>query len=193
MRYFNPRPPGGVRLYFLHHSSASHGFQSTHPGRGATSVFIFFAYIISQISIHAPRVGCDPIIKQSLQTIKISIHAPRVGCDMPMCEVVRRSWSISIHAPRVGCDSRWSCFRSTVRWISIHAPRVGCDLSSFALFKAVAISIHAPRVGCDCAHKACGSAVLAFQSTHPGWGATQKCIKDEMAFMFFCAYFFICV
>lgn len=32
-----------------------------------------------------------------------------------------------------------------------------------------------------------------FNPRTPGGVRQQKCIKDEMAFMFFCAYFFICV
>lgn len=32
-----------------------------------------------------------------------------------------------------------------------------------------------------------------FNPRTPGGVRRQKCIKDEMAFMFFCAYFFICM
>ena len=34
------------------------------------------------ISIHAPIVGCDPMIIKISDDFKISIHAPIVGCDM---------------------------------------------------------------------------------------------------------------
>ena len=78
------------------------------------------------ISIHAPRVGCDgsgsggSADAQEFQSthpvwgatgggaggellLAISIHAPRVGCDS-RARVNRYDFKISIHAPRVGCD-----------------------------------------------------------------------------------------
>ena len=58
--YFNPRTPGGVRRYLLLYQQRT-----------------------SDISIHAPRVGCDlPTQSLSIWTYPISIHAPRVGCDL---------------------------------------------------------------------------------------------------------------
>ena len=55
------------------------------------------------------------------------------------------------------------------------------------------ISIHAPRVGCDDAKEKQNDCTNHFNPRTPGGVRQQKCIKDEMAFMFFCAYFFICV
>ena len=55
---FNPRSPCGER-------HAGH----THLVHGDT------------ISIHAPRVGSDPVLHHGLQDDRISIHAPRVGSD----------------------------------------------------------------------------------------------------------------
>ena len=58
-----------------------------------------------EISIHAPRVGCDQEQNDWLDKfLKISIHAPRVGCDEEL-EALDAYGDISIHAPRVGCDS----------------------------------------------------------------------------------------
>ena len=60
-------------------------FQSTHPVRGATAAEKSKQQA-QQISIHAPREGCDSasflIDKES---IAISIHAPREGCDITAC------------------------------------------------------------------------------------------------------------
>ena len=55
---FNSRTPGGVRP--ASHLSLSWVimFQFTHPGRGATALGIKF-YSRSEVSIHAPREGCD--------------------------------------------------------------------------------------------------------------------------------------
>ena len=56
--HFNPRPPCGGRR-----AGAECG--GTPAG----------------ISIHAPRVGGDPVLFISLEMDTISIHAPRVGGD----------------------------------------------------------------------------------------------------------------
>ena len=56
--YFNPRTPGRVR-----------------PQLGKVPKNS------SKISIHAPRVGCDPNFLNGFFFSVISIHAPRVGCD----------------------------------------------------------------------------------------------------------------
>ena len=55
---FNPRTPRGVRQFHQPSYSATGGFQSTHPARGATSTSNSSRARIA-ISIHAPREGCD--------------------------------------------------------------------------------------------------------------------------------------
>ena len=58
MGYFNPRTPCGVRPDSSPVTSAPIKFQSTHPVRGATTgdgVVV----TKNEISIHAPRAGCD--------------------------------------------------------------------------------------------------------------------------------------
>ena len=105
-------------------------------------------FLLSKISIHAPRVGCDPLSYNTGYIPKsISIHAPRVGCDFPD-GTMQYMFSISIHAPRVGCDilvrllGLAHIFQSTHPvWGATNTHHME-SLSSF-------ISIHAPRVGCD--------------------------------------------
>ena len=58
MCYFNPRTPGGVRHAGGYEPANENGFQSTHPGWGATNKFRDVCQAAG-ISIHAPRVGCD--------------------------------------------------------------------------------------------------------------------------------------
>ena len=124
------------------------------------------------ISIHAPRVGCDPVQRgPDPGGPEISIHAPRVGCDNTEAnkewnEAVFQSthpvWGattvearyriqgeISIHAPRVGCDPSPSWTR--LRPLNFN-PRTPCGVRRFGVFsiyEILPISIHAPRVGCD--------------------------------------------
>ena len=38
--------------------------------------------LVLRISIHAPREGCDGVLRDGIEVIEIiSIHAPREGCD----------------------------------------------------------------------------------------------------------------
>ena len=56
-------------------------FQSTHPVRGATDGN-YVPKARFNISIHAPREGCDGALIDKMQAaLNISIHAPREGCD----------------------------------------------------------------------------------------------------------------
>ena len=55
------------------------------------------------ISIHAPREGCDRIVRLTNPHGHISIHAPREGCDT-ILGFRAAHIQISIHAPREGCD-----------------------------------------------------------------------------------------
>ena len=61
--------------------------------------------ILTDISIHAPRVRCDlDEIVDKLDSQIISIHAPRVRCDVVVKISISKGMIISIHAPRVRCD-----------------------------------------------------------------------------------------
>ena len=80
-RYFNPRSPRGERPGRSHGAGGTHGFQSTLPARGATSLHIAKA-LHRGISIHAPREGSDGYIVYAASDGWISIHAPREGSDI---------------------------------------------------------------------------------------------------------------
>ena len=56
-------------------------FQSTHPVRSATIQHAAH-FRHADISIHAPRAGCDTGMHPHFCRKDISIHAPRAGCDM---------------------------------------------------------------------------------------------------------------
>ena len=56
--YFNPRTPRGVRRFGCHITPLFYQFQSTHPARGATAMRALDELEV-EISIHAPREGCD--------------------------------------------------------------------------------------------------------------------------------------
>ena len=171
-------------------------FQSTHPGWGATAALGTLLWV-AQISIHAPRVGCDNTADAPLYAaIRFQSTHPGWGATCaPRC--LGRVRCISIHAPRVGCDAIRADRLYGQKKISIHAPRVGCDLSSLiggivsigsfqsthpgwgatyiALMRSAKRAYFNPRTPGGVRH-ACWVSIrlqVKFQSTHPGWGATQ--------------------
>ena len=101
--HFNPRTPCGVRQLSLLNVFKLFRFQSTHPVRGATCYWVLYFCKNTDISIHAPRAGCDLRVDMLDDLAEISIHAPRAGCDFGYTLKSRQS-IISIHAPRAGCD-----------------------------------------------------------------------------------------
>ena len=144
---FNPRSPHGERPVDRVKPYARNAFQSTLPARGATEVHAH-APFISDISIHAPRTGSDPIRFINSTDEIISIHAPRTGSDdsiAPTGDV----HGISIHAPRTGSDVHRVLILLPEN-ISIHAPRTGSDQHiCWTCNNFQQISIHAPRTGSD--------------------------------------------
>ena len=134
-------------------------FQSTHPVRGATRSRAE-DQAGQEISIHAPRAGCD-VRKQRAQQESgkfQSTHpvrgATRRGAPYQRC---RR---ISIHAPRAGCDVVLQRHRQPLR-ISIHAPRAGCDVRSDAYARShqdfnprtpCGVRLDPARISCFCAN-----------------------------------------
>ena len=62
MSYFNPRSPCGERQYALRAAAYPSIFQSTLPVWGATEKWPEFK-AAAEISIHAPRVGSDDLLR----------------------------------------------------------------------------------------------------------------------------------
>ena len=126
--HFNPRPPCGGRL-------------RQFPA----------ADKLSDISIHAPRVGGDPRYDHAPGHGNISIHAPRVGGDRVRLRLVISRLSFQSTPPvwgatrlqKKGCVEQ--LFQST-------PPVWGATLLHGGVFIVVGISIHAPRVGGDQKH-----------------------------------------
>ena len=104
-------------------------------------------------------------------TKNISIHAPREGCDSsePAAEHMRRRFQ-STHPARGA--TRCTCASGGPSQISIHAPREGCDL---VLAVLVAVSLYfnprTPR-GVRPWSRGKSNSSKVFQSTHPARGAT---------------------
>ena len=118
--YFNPRTPRGVRQRHPLHSSYDRQFQSTHPARGATVTpyqsrsssvifqsthpargatgYIFICWFFDEISIHAPREGCDKAVQYWPYSSRLfqSTHPARGATQSP-------GWT----------ESAWTPFQST--------------------------------------------------------------------------------
>ena len=168
--HFNPRTPYGVRRDPESKLIAGATFQSTHPVWGATT-YLRPILPIQKISIHAPRMGCDPCPQGLSQDARISIHAPRMGCDYVSVIKTyvrqhfnpRTPYGVRLASAR---DRGTTCaFQSTHPvWGATHDeldngaafrhfnPRTPYGVRRTAVsFGAISarISIHAPRMGCD--------------------------------------------
>ena len=107
--------------------------------------------LCSDVSIHAPRVGCDAISRTLLRTLReVSIHAPRVGCDEQIQPVATDLDSFNSRTP---CG---------VRLIEV---RTSLPTEEFQFTHPVwgATQLQLP----DWSYES------MFQFTHPVWGATR--------------------
>ena len=172
-------------------------FQSTHPGWGATLQRFAAHKWENNFNPRTPGGVRLSIIDGVAAAIDISIHAPRVGCDMLPSSTMPLTKRISIHAPRVGCDPCahliYTCpfyfnprtpggvrhppqlTMSNLSQISIHAPRVGCDFPTHSLSIWTYPDFN-PRTPGGVRHELPEGVKVGdrFQSTHPGWGATTR-------------------
>ena len=79
---FNPRTPGGVRPGACENESiTTKRFQSTHPGWGATWRCPPCRGHILHFNPRTPGGVRRRILSALCRIYQISIHAPRVGCD----------------------------------------------------------------------------------------------------------------
>ena len=198
---FNSRTPCGVRLKTSFTQSSHLRFQFTHPVRGATIVKITIV-IHQNVSIHAPRAGCDGIC--SLTELLTNSFNSRTPCGVRQLGWILFDLSdrfqfthpvrgatlqvgdgvalggVSIHAPRAGCDKpRGDCPRPSATFQFTHPVRGATSILIFPPLD-IKVSIHAPRAGCDVV--LVSYHVLAtFQFTHPVRGATEAVRQEQIA------------
>ena len=148
-------------------------FQSTHPVRGATTIPTASLSLLPLFQSTHPVRGATGRARARARVAQISIHAPRAGCDIIRRTTLGFSRLISIHAPRAGCDV-WT-HRTPPMWTFDFNPRTPCGGRRIGSFKRAPlgdISIHAPRAGCDTSMSQTLRTFQKFQSTHPVRGAT---------------------
>ena len=174
-------------------SSPSSGFQSTHPARGATNVIIEQEQGLLTFQSTHPARGATGAVTHRMGVAEISIHAPREGCDAARWTAsgpagdfnprtprgVRRpaAWFKigtgpfqSTHPAR-GATAYYGCFYCQRKFQSTHPARgatIGIPAGhnpllyfnprtprgvrrylTATLDAQTSISIHAPREGCD--------------------------------------------
>ena len=150
MQYsFNPRTPRGVRPGLDCPKVINYRFQSTHPARGATGQQEDY-HLDQQVSIHAPREGCDVSVKAvGLPALVFQSTHPARGATYPPVWMPIIRCSFNPRTPRGvrplkrGIDLKWGKFQST----------------------------H-PARGATVSWVCGGYGWTEFQSTHPARGAT---------------------
>ena len=169
---FNPRTPCGVRRYLGRDSCQRTPDFNPRTPCGVRQCFPGIISIRTVISIHAPRVGCDPS-HSARKDLTVNFN-PRTPCGVRLVLEVPPGVSLYFN-PRTPCGVRLllHAAKSCKMVISIHAPRVGCDVHQPRPPGWMGISIHAPRVGCDSQLRGGHQGEDGFQSTHPVWGATH--------------------
>ena len=151
---FNPRTHRGVRRCTCTPSINICIFQSTHPSWGATLLAVSPSERLLFQSTH-PSWGATAFSETFTARPEFQSTHPSWGATQTACRC-KIYPSISIHAPIVGCDAN-SIQQTEGHEISIHAPIVGCDEIVFSVILSAGI----------------------FQSTHPSWGATHRCIDSQ--------------
>ena len=91
-----------------------------------------------EISIHAPREGCDNdrVHQRILHQLFQSTHPVRGATEL--VPEAGGYGAISIHAPREGCDTDVLNDALGDIIISIHAPREGCDVGCHGCWRRLA-------------------------------------------------------
>ena len=123
---FNSRTPGGVRLQTrVRERGQTWGFNSRTPG-GVRLKLLFEARHLVDVSIHAPREGCDLQVKLYL-LIKVCFNSRTPGGVRLTLDVVILNFG-RFQFTHPGRGATLTDYIDTLkRYVSIHAPREGCD------------------------------------------------------------------
>ena len=167
-------------------------FQFTHPVWGATNTF-WLSILLYAFQFTHPVWGATSLSTLAFYGIDVSIHAPRVGCDVQCLSNYSLSPSFNSRTP---CGVRRVALIEDIAYIMFQFthPVWGATNEFKRKMNKLYVSIHAPRVGCDLpassfsvsferfnSRTPCGVRPLdreiyhiftEFQFTHPVWGAT---------------------
>ena len=145
---FNSRTPGGVRQCAAPSAGHAEEFQFTHPGRGATD-FDDLRRRSFDVSIHAPREGCDsPPLACPTACQGFNSRTPGgVRLSLPMSFRLCVTFQFTHPGRGATCaatpqTARGQSFNSRTPG-GVRRQIVGVFVAPFV------VSIHAPREGCD--------------------------------------------
>ena len=128
--------------------------------------------VILDVSIHAPREGCDhdPAVRAGMERRFQFTHPVRGATE----EVGRRFFAalFQFTHPVRGATSGASAAMKAVEFQFTHPVRGATQLREEARDQG-RVSIHAPREGCDSSPRRISALPLSFQFTHPVRGATR--------------------
>ena len=146
-------------------------FQSTHPGRGATRRFC--AKVPGRTCFNPRTPGGVRHDKGGIRdrSTQVSIHAPRAGCD---AQLSARSWRGPRFNPRTPGGVRRpkpSSSSTAISFQSTHPGRGATPTDAHRPTRARPFQSTHPGRGAT-KLKAGSAEEITFQSTHPGRGAT---------------------
>ena len=110
---------------------------------------------------------------RAMRRVDVSIHAPREGCDGILGQLYGFHIMFQFTHPGRGATSGWSCCKDDAYSFNSRTPGGVRPLVCFVHAVKLGVSIHAPREGCDISPPMCCPSCVTFQFTHPGRGATR--------------------
>ena len=172
---FNPRTPRGVRRALQRrHGTVGWHFNPRTP-RGVRLLKYYLPIREKEISIHAPREGCDMGMTCIDRTDEhFNPRTPR-GVRLGANQVNRGPFNFNPRTPRGGPRRPLHSSAITSIFQSTHPARGATHLLQGGSITSI-ISIHAPREGCDRDIPIHPTSIGRFQSTHPARGATTPTI-----------------
>ena len=177
---FNPRTPCGVRPHTSSRSQALHPDFNPRTPCGVRRVHLSAVRPASRISIHAPRVGCDPT--EQMVWISSTDFNPRTPCGVRPMARQADSKFLDFN-PRTPCGVRPQHLRCRRRYRDYFNPRTPCGVRRrvYRLLEPGRINFN-PRTPCGVRRLTPPTLERAtlFQSTHPVWGATVGVLADAL-------------
>ena len=146
-------------------------FQFTHPARGATTEPTEFSLDKMEFQFTHPARGATRQTMRRVQAFDVSIHAPRTGCDRSGGGSRLEDLSFNSRTPHGvrhvdnllakvspvfqfthparGATYRWYRLLLVVCWFQFTHPARGATTLEATQKSQTFVSIHAPRTGCD--------------------------------------------
>ena len=173
---FNSRTPGGVRRLGYEGYKVTDPFQFTHPGRGATQCSSKGATGNTPFQFTHPGRGATKSSFRIPGYSQVSIHAPREGCDAPLTAPRQRHHRFNSRTPG-GVRQQLGDISGGSKQFQFTHPGRGATQSRNRASQGSEVSIHAPREGCDRRDPAVYCSRCSFNSRTPG-GVRQVIFLD---------------